>query len=174
MEGERGDGMRLFDDLNIVEVIDGEMYVTCLYNFTQPLIRYHITDRLRLRPEPRAGFSSAEVLLSRDEDILWFRDASGHKEFLHPLAIEGFCYDGLTDYQFVKHDNSSFTMLAVAEPSRQPCILPHLREHMARILESNHLSWVDFRLRFVREILPDARTGKKKLIVLDDNLCTAH
>ena len=41
-------GMILFDDLNVIEVIDREMYVTCLYNFTQPLIRYHISDKLVL------------------------------------------------------------------------------------------------------------------------------
>ncbi len=35
---DSGSGMLLFDDLNVIEVENGEMYLTCLYNFSQPLI----------------------------------------------------------------------------------------------------------------------------------------
>ena len=48
---ETGDenGMILFDDLNIIEVENGVMYLTSLYNFVQPLIRYKISDHLILK-----------------------------------------------------------------------------------------------------------------------------
>lgn len=48
------DGMLLFDDLNIIEVENGVMYLTSLYNFAQPLIRYRLSDHLVLK-EPMPG-----------------------------------------------------------------------------------------------------------------------
>lgn len=42
-------GMVLFDDLNLIEVENGVMYLTCLYNYAQPLIRYQLSDHLTLQ-----------------------------------------------------------------------------------------------------------------------------
>ena len=100
VEGANDTEMTLFDDVNIIEVMDGEMYVTCLFNHVQPLIRYHITDHLTLCESGAGAFLHAELLLSRDEDMLWFEHENGERDFLHPLAVEGFCMEGLTDYQF--------------------------------------------------------------------------
>ena len=105
--------MLLFDDLNVVEAIDGEMYLTSLYNFAQPLIRYKISDSLTLaQPTKESPFTRAVGLLGRCEDMLWFEDGFGHRDFLHPLAIEGFCGEGLRDYQFQQTCRDSFVMIA--------------------------------------------------------------
>jgi len=107
--------MTLFDDLNVIEVIDGKMYLTCLYNFAQPLIRYQISDRLVIHDGCEANtsaFTIADILLCRDEDILWFENAKGKREFFHSLSIEGFCLQGLVDYQFHQTSKDSFEMLA--------------------------------------------------------------
>lgn len=95
--------MLLFDDMNIIEIQDGVMYLTCLYNFVQLLIRYRLSDQLTLKApnaESRYPFTRAVGLLGRNEDILWFQDGNGKQEFLHPLAVEGLCIEGLRDYQF--------------------------------------------------------------------------
>lgn len=78
VETGKEEGMLLFDDMNVIEVEDGRMYLTSLYNFAQPLIRYEITDRLVLK-EPLSGspFGRAEILLGREEDMLWFEDVNG-------------------------------------------------------------------------------------------------
>ncbi len=56
--------MLLFDDLNIIEVENGVMYLTSLYNFAQPLIRYRLSDHLVLKePMPGSPFSRVEILL---------------------------------------------------------------------------------------------------------------
>ena len=90
------EGMILFDDMNVIEAVEGQMYLTSLYNFAQPLIRYRISDHLTLK-QPDAGsrwpFTKAVGLLGRNEDVLWFTDGSGNRDFLHPLAIEGFCIE---------------------------------------------------------------------------------
>lgn len=54
VETSHAEGMYLFDDLNYIEVENGAMYLTSLYNYVQPLIRYRISDQLNLR-EPEDG-----------------------------------------------------------------------------------------------------------------------
>lgn len=166
---ETGDaaGMALFDDLNLIEVENGVMYLTCLYNFAQPLIRYRISDHLTLRELAGSHpFTRADILLGRKEDILWFEDETGSKEFLHPLAIEGFCIDGLRDFQFRQSGADSFEMLAETthEEKREP-VRGEMMRWMGRILREKRLDYVRFSVRFVDSILPDPRTGKKKLII---------
>ena len=161
------DGMLLFDDLNIIEVDNGVMYLTCLYNFAQPLIRYRISDHLVLK-EPMAGspFTRAEILLGRNEDLLWFEDGAGHRDFLHPLAVEGFCIEGLRDYQFQQIAPDAFEMLAeAAAEDRKPMIKAQMLRQMKKILAEKNLGYVQFYVRFVDKILPNPATGKKPLIV---------
>lgn len=160
-------GMLLFDDLNVIEVENGEMYLTSLYNFAQPLIRYKLSDSLTLA-EPAKGspFTRATGLLGRSEDILWFEDSLGHRDFLHPLAIEGFCVEGLRDYQFRQTGKDSFVMLAEkTSGGMETVIQAEIIAQMRVILEEKGLGYVRFNLEFVREILPDPATGKKRLIV---------
>lgn len=161
------DGMLLFDDLNIIEVENGAMYLTSLYNFAQPLIRYRISDHLVLK-EPMAGspFTRAEILLGRNEDLLWFEDGSGHRDFLHPLAVEGFCIEGLLDYQFRQVAPDAFEMLVeAASEEKKPTIEAEMLRQMKEILREKNSSYVQFYVRFVDEILPNPATGKKPLIV---------
>ncbi len=163
------EGLLLFDDMNIIEVWDGAMYLTCLYNFAQPLIRYRLSDRLTLQApgdDSRYPFTRAIGLLGRNEDILWFRDGNGRQEFLHPLAVEGFCIRGLCDYQFRQISSDTFEMLAeVPDDTLQENVRREILRQMKEILSEKGLEYVQFFVRFVPEILPDPRTGKKRLIL---------
>lgn len=171
VESNPAEGMILFDDMNVVEVQNGEMYLTSLYNFAQPLIRYHLTDHMILQKpkgSSRYPFARAAGLLGRNEDILWFEDKNGKREFLHPLAVEGFCIEGLRDYQFRQIGKDSFEMLAESsETALRIQIQRELLEQMKRILEEKELDFVQFYVRFVDEIRPDPFTGKKRLIVTE-------
>ena len=164
VESNSKEGMILFDDMNVIEVHKGNMYLTCLYNFAQPLIRYCLTDSLTLQKADSKSicpFTRAVGLLGRNEDILWFDDGNGNHEFLHPLAIEGFCVEGLQDYQFLQIGKDAFEMLAeVSKTVSQSKIQKEILQQMKRILEEKKLSYVQFYVRFVDEILPDMNTGK--------------
>lgn len=161
------DGLLLFDDLNVIEVENGEMYLTSLYNFSQPLIRYRITDHLVLKKTIQgSAFTCAEILLGRNEDLMWFEDGNGQRDFLHPLAVEGFCIEGLRDYQFCQTAPDSFEMLAqVSEKKSREMVQSEMLRQMKGILREKHLEYVQFYVRFVDEILPNPKTGKKPLIV---------
>lgn len=160
-------GMILFDDMNVVEVCEDGMYLTSLYNFAQPLIRYRLSDCLTLE---RAGescpFTRAVGLLGRNEDVLWFEDSKGNREFLHPLAVEGFCIEGLTDYQFVQLDNNAFEMRAqISSNYSRSAIRAKIIGQMEAVLNEKRLDFVNFDIKFVNEIAPDTATGKKRLII---------
>lgn len=171
VESNPQEGMLLFDDMNIVEIENGVMYLTCLYNFVQPLIRYRLSDSLTLKvptKENRYPFTRAVGLLGRNEDILWFDDGNGKREFLHPLSIEGFCIEGLRDYQFRQLSPDTFEMLAeIAYDSLQERVRNEMLRQMKMILEEKGLGYVQFYVNFVPEILPDPETGKKRLILTD-------
>lgn len=173
LEERSGEGMVLFDDMNVIEVINGEMYLTCLYNFTQPLIRYHLNDTLkpkkRLEDDPY-GFSRAEVLLCRNEDELWFRRADGSEEFIHPLSVEGICVDGLRDYQFVQTSKASFQIRAeIAKDATKEEIIEGIESVMEPLLAEKALGNVQYEICFVDTIEINAETGKKQLIVRQPN-----
>lgn len=167
VETDPEEGMLLFDDMNIIEVENGVMYLTCLYNYAQPLIRYRLSDRLTLQAakDGEMPFTRAVGLLGRNEDVLWFEDGKGNREFLHPLAIEGFCMEGLKDYQFRQITKDTFEMYAETEngASREK-IRQEMLCQMRKILMEKKLNYVQFYVNFVERILPDAQTGKKPLI----------
>lgn len=169
VESSPQEGMFLFDDMNIIEVRDGVMYLTCLYNFVQPLIRYRLSDKLTLQaPDDscRYPFTRAAGLLGRSEDILWFQDGGGRREFLHPLAVEGFCVNGLCDYQFRQISPDTFEMLAeVPDGTLRENVRKEVLRQMKDILREKGLEYVQFYVKFVPEILPDPKTGKKRLIL---------
>lgn len=170
VESSPKEGMLLFDDMNIIEIQDGVMYLTCLYNFVQPLIRYRLSDQLILKApnaESRYPFTCAVGLLGRNEDILWFQDGNGKQEFLHPLAVEGLCIEGLRDYQFRQISPDTFEMLAEASNDLQKTVQDEVLRQMRNILIGKGLDYVQFFVRFVPEILPDPKTGQKRLILTD-------
>ncbi len=167
VESDPRSGLYLFDDLNVIEARNDGVYLTCLYNFAQPLIRYRLSDRLSLRaPDKQYPFTRAVSLLGRNEDLLWFENNAGEREFLHPLAVEGFCIEGLLDYQFRQTGNDSFEMLAeTAKNASRETIRAEMRKQVGGILSEKGLDYVSFEIGFTDHIAPDPITGKKRLIV---------
>lgn len=173
VETSAEEGMYLFDDMNYIEIENGNMYLTSLYNYVQPLIRYKISDRLKMKDNytTRYPYTLIDNILGRNEDMMWFENANHEKDFLHPLAIEGFTYDGMLDFQFHQIDKSSFEMfIQVSQNSHKVGIENYMNKQMEKILLLKNLDYVDFQIKFVDEIYPDKRTGKKCLIVKEENL----
>lgn len=167
VETDPTEGIFLFDDMNIIERAPDGIYLTCLYNLAQPLIRYKLSDSLAIQPPlDKYPFRRAVGLLGRCEDLLWFENDAGVREFLHPLAVEGFCIEGLLNYQFRQTGSRSFEMLAeTVSAASQATIQTEMLRQMRDILTEKGLAYVDFHVRFVSRIPPDPQTGKKRLIV---------
>ena len=64
---------------------------------------------------------------------------------LHPLAVEGFCIDGLLDYQFRQTGQDAFEMLAeTAENADRDMIQAEMLRQMKEILREKGLNYVQF------------------------------
>lgn len=161
------EGMYLFDDMNYIEVENEKMYLTSLYNYAQPLIRYELSDRLVIDDsDQRYPFTKIKNLAGRNEDLMWFHDEQGNKEFLHPLAIEGFCIEHMLDYQFIQLNHHAFELdIQVAKEEYKESIQKEMIASLTSILKEKKLDYVQFTVAFVDEILPNRQTGKKPLII---------
>ncbi len=171
VEGSSSDSMFLFDDLNFIEIVDGKMFLTCLYNFTQPLIRYQLNDRLELlssdaNEKEQCNFTKSRVLLSRDEDVLWFTREDGEQDFLHPLSVEGLCVEGLLDYQFEKKSEAEFEMkIQVSQSADKKFVCGKIRKLMDDFMLQKRIDFVRYKITLVDYIAVNPTTGKKQLIV---------
>jgi phenylacetate-coenzyme A ligase PaaK-like adenylate-forming protein len=91
--------MHLPDDLHYIEAVDqaghpvpagtpaAKLFVTNLYNLTEPLIRYEVTDQLVVLPEPcSCGVAMRRIdhVVGRSDEI--FTYPGGVR--VHPLTIE--------------------------------------------------------------------------------------
>lgn len=89
---------------------------------------------------------------------------------MHPLSVEGFCIEGLRDYQFRQTSPYSFEMLAeVSESANREEVQAGILQQVWKVLEEKDLGNIDFFVSFVEEILPNSHTGKKQLIVKEDD-----
>jgi phenylacetate-coenzyme A ligase PaaK-like adenylate-forming protein len=123
-----GGGMHLPDDLVIVEPVDADgipvppgtpaakVYITNLYNHTQPLIRFEVSDALTVVEGPCACGSAhrrIDALTGRND--LVFEYGSGIR--LYPMVL-GLALDaerGLVEYQ-VRQTRRGVLVRAVVEP----------------------------------------------------------
>jgi phenylacetate-coenzyme A ligase PaaK-like adenylate-forming protein len=95
-------GMHLMEDLVIVEVVDqnnrpvppgiygDKLLITVLFNRTQPLIRYELSDSVRLATEPCPSghpFALIDDIQGREEDVLFFAGVAGGVVSVHPLVF---------------------------------------------------------------------------------------
>lgn len=103
-ECERHRGMHLFEDLVIPEVVDDDyrpvplgqagarLLVTVLFSRSLPLIRYELTDRVRLATEPcpcGRPFQLVAAVEGRTDDVLRLPGKAGEVISIHPVLFHG-------------------------------------------------------------------------------------
>jgi phenylacetate-CoA ligase len=128
------------EDEAIVEVEDDRLLVTCLFMRTQPIIRYEISDLVKLDPEPCAcgrPFRTVAAIEGRSDDVL--KLASGLT--IHPLRLRSPMAGlaGVRQYQLVHRDDGLHALVVprpghdVREPVRlalQDAVGGALRVHV--------------------------------------------
>ncbi len=104
-ECDRHRGLHISEDLLVVEVVDDnnepvppgrfgdKVLVTVLFNFALPLIRYELSDRVKLSSWSACScgrpYRLIESIEGRDEEMLDFPASSGGRIAVHPLFFEG-------------------------------------------------------------------------------------
>jgi phenylacetate-CoA ligase len=108
-ECARHRGLHMLDDLFIAEILDDDyrpvrpgqlgrrLLLTNLYNYTQPLIRYEVSDMLALSPDPcpcGRPFPLVSTIGGRSEETIELAGPDGRRVLVPPLvfpaALEGF------------------------------------------------------------------------------------
>lgn len=155
---------------NAVSVGDsGNLVLTNLYNYTEPLIRYRMNDELVMDTKKCAcgsPFPIVKTIAGRTEDFLWFLDEHGELEYLHPIVLVEFFVPGLRKFQFIQTEQNSLTMRAVIADEDREKTLEGITLQMKKILEEKKLDTsVTFNVQELEDISNDPRTGKFKLVV---------
>ena len=98
-------GLHIFEDLVIVEVVDDEnrpvpdgtpgrkILLTNLFQFSEPLIRYEISDMIRIDSEPCScgrPFRLISAIFGRNDDVIYLEGLSGEPVPIHPMNFHFF------------------------------------------------------------------------------------
>jgi phenylacetate-CoA ligase len=165
-----GRGIRLLEDDLIFELKPDCTYVTNLFNYTLPLIRYQLSDVLTALPVGAANgpYRRINEVVGRSELVPWFRNEAGQLDFISPLVIVELYVPGVRRFQMELVDERSFVFRYSVDPGltaeARSTARSALRAALADILSRKHMASVRFDLIAVDDIPIDPRTGKFKLI----------
>jgi len=172
-------GSHLFNDWHCFEIVDknlkpvklgepGMLLLTNLYNYTQPLIRYQMTDEIIVDDKPcecGCPFPVIKNIAGRQEEFLWFEKQDGGKEYIHPIMIVEFFVSGLEKLQVIQTQKNRLLMKVIIHGEREK-VLSAIRKRMTEILKGKGLeNVVGFDVEVIKQIAIDPKTGKFKLII---------
>jgi phenylacetate-coenzyme A ligase PaaK-like adenylate-forming protein len=143
--------LELFEDLGVFEVVDeddrpvppgtpgSKILLTNLENYTLPLIRYELADRVTVSPEPNPGgrpYRHLTAIEGRTADTLTFPARAGGEVAVLPLRLGApFArIPAVRQFQIV-HEAGRLTVRVVLEPSAPPETNAQVREAIARVLD---------------------------------------
>lgn len=169
--------LHVFEDLLIVEVVDesnkpvpdgefGEkLLVTVLFNYTQPLIRYEISDSVKLSSEKCPCGRHTRIISAiqgRKEDILSFISVTGEKIDLHPNVFHGMMENvAASSWQIIRHPDKVQVLLAGLP--RSESIAADLTSTFETLFRGKGIV-IPVQIDFVTQI-PKKKSGKAPLIV---------
>ena len=166
-----GQGVRLFEDDLIFELQPDCTFVTNLFNFTLPLIRYKLADIMTpLSVDDSSGpYQRVNEVVGRSEVVPWFRNEAGGRDFVSPLVIVEIYVPGVRRFQMELVDEQSFVFRYCVEPGlveqARRAARDGLQAKLADILRRKRMANVRFDLIEVEDLTVDPRTGKFKLIL---------
>jgi phenylacetate-coenzyme A ligase PaaK-like adenylate-forming protein len=181
MECNPGQGMHIFEDLGIVEVVDEDnrpvpdgtlghkILFTSLFGFTQPVIRYGISDMMVLAPEScQCGQPFRRILAinGRNDDILYLQGRGGRRVAVHPVhfwnVLESFA--DIRQYQVVHEPDSICLRLMYEEGNGKTA--RSVKEQLARKLDALGVDCPSIRIELVTTLEDRSRhMGKWKNII---------
>ncbi len=172
-------GLHMEADWHIFEALDdqfrpvaagtpGNLCLTNLYNYTQPLIRYRMDDEIVIDGHPcRCGSPLPTIsnLAGRQEDFLWYTTAQGKRDFVHPSLLAEFFVIGLKRLQCIQLPQNELLMKVIIEGKKET-VLSAIRQKMTDILRSKGLDKsVKLQVEVVSNLPNDPVTGKYRLVI---------
>lgn len=163
------EGMYLMDDMNYVEVDEfGRLIITPLYNKIFPLIRYRLNDVVEGFDREYKGplpYTHIKRVIGREEEIMWFKNENGDKDFLHPLFIDDLDVEGIKEYQFVQTSDESLILNCVKLPNAGEDVEEEIKRQLDQFLSKKKLRNVKYEVHFTGTLQIDKITGKVKMVI---------
>jgi phenylacetate-CoA ligase len=173
-------GLHAFEDQFLFEVVDElnrpvgpgisgrKVLLTNLFGYTQPLIRYEVTDMVSVREEPcpcGRPFRLLEVTEGRSDDILHLPSGVGtipvHPVVLHTAIAR---VAGLKQYQIVHDVHGLHLRAALASGASPEATRSKLQRLLCETLESIGVIPPDISVEFVAAIEREGQAAKLKLV----------
>ena len=169
-------GLYLFEDNVIFEVVDrqyrpvppgvygAKVLITTLFSRTQPLIRYELSDSVRLAADPGGRgwpFARIDGIQGRTEDILHLPAVSSGEVAVHPITFHH-VLDTLpvSGWQVVQEEGGLRVLLSGASDDVNDSLLV---EAVVRSLEAQNVVAVPVTVQRL-EAIPKNATGKAPLV----------
>lgn len=180
-------GLHFFDDLGILEITDEhgrivdsgqpgrKLLVTNLYNYTQPLIRYEVSDMATVARHPCPcgnPFTLISQIDGRNEDVLTMVDERGELVALHPGLLRGAisAVTGVKQFQ-VTWQPTILNIKVVLRPSAIAETVTHEIRRSLRIhLETNRIFSALVDVDIVDKLDSRNKLGKSQVVIRDDSL----
>lgn len=175
-------GIHVFEDLFIVEVVDDrnnavpdgspghKLLITNLFNFTQPLIRYEVSDMLTMSREPcpcGRPFRLIAALEGRSDDIIHLLDAAGRDVPVHPIHFHSTLgpLQEIRQYKVVHGEDGVRISAVLRQGASGEEAADKIKELLRERIESLGARCPDILVQFVDGIERDPRKmGKLKLV----------
>jgi phenylacetate-coenzyme A ligase PaaK-like adenylate-forming protein len=175
-------GIHIFEDLLIVEVVDEQnqpvqdgspgykFLLTNLFNFTQPLIRYEVSDMLTMSTEPclcGRPFRLIAKVEGRSDDIIYLLSSQGREVAVHPIHFRspmGALHE-IKEYHIVHNKDGININIVLRERASGEEVARKLTETLREHIESLGAKCPDIHVQFVNRIERNPRLmGKLKLV----------
>jgi phenylacetate-coenzyme A ligase PaaK-like adenylate-forming protein len=164
-----GDTMMLLDDNLVFELYEDHSLITNLFNYTLPMIRYRMSDILRVTNKSDERHIIIENLVGRAEQMPVFVNRAGARDFISPHIINEVFVKGVTRFQMQITGPSSFVFPICVEPGLdeegRATALAGMKARLQSILDQKGLGNVTFEVPIVSDIPLNERTRKFQLVV---------
>lgn len=164
-------GMYLMENNCIFEIKQRATYVTNVYNYTLPLIRYQMTDRLEKIEDitHTLPFTKVAAIAGRNEHIPIFINDSGKEDFIHTSLIAEIYVRHVKQFQMHILSKKQFEFYICLEKSLQKREIEQtiqtIRQTLQHILDEKNMTQVTFSVKQVEHLWADPKTGKFRIIV---------
>lgn len=166
-----GSAITLWEDDLIFELYDDHAVVTNLFNYTLPLIRYHMSDVLVPRAQKSSDSPYIEIdgIIGRLEDAPKFINRQGMEDFISPHTINEIFIPGIRRFQMQLTGKTSFRFVVCLNPSlgaqQQTEAVSGLRNRLNEILKRKLMDNVTFEIVVADDLPVDPKTRKFRLIL---------
>ncbi|MBP7766179.1 MAG: hypothetical protein K4445_10650 [Deltaproteobacteria bacterium] len=175
-------GIHAAEDLTILEVVDrnnrpvpagragSKVLLTNLFNYTQPLIRYEISDMLTLSEERcpcGRPFRLIAGVEGRYDDILYFPDSRGHSVPVHPvhfITALGIIPD-IKESRVIHEQDGLVIDVVLRDTGDKTKVVDAIKTNLAASLKIQGIELPETRVLFTDHIERNPETmGKFKLV----------